>query len=177
MGRAKVSDHFLERLRAWGATHVFGYPGDGINGLPAAWSRAGDEPRFLQARHEEMAAFEAVGYAKFSGHVGLCGATYGPGAIHLCTGLRRTRTRWSPPASTSAAGHPCPTHAPSNALPKCGGRLALRAGQRRADGGNRADGSEANRAVTDASPVNTSRSPTWPPRSKEPPANRCATGP
>lgn len=66
---------------------VFGYPGDGINGLLAAWGRAGDEPRFVQSRHEEMSAFQAVGYAKFSGRLGVCVATSGPGAIHLLNGL------------------------------------------------------------------------------------------
>ncbi|MFF4211697.1 thiamine pyrophosphate-requiring protein [Streptomyces sp. NPDC001796] len=83
----KVADHVLARLREWGVEQVFGYPGDGINGLLAAWGRAEDRPRFLQARHEEMAAFEAVGYAKFSGRLGVCAATSGPGAIHLLNGL------------------------------------------------------------------------------------------
>ncbi|SHE94937.1 thiamine pyrophosphate-requiring protein [Streptoalloteichus hindustanus] len=83
----KVGDYLLRRLREWGVEHVFGYPGDGINGLVAAWARAKDRPRFVQARHEELAAFEAVGYAKFSGHVGVCVATSGPGAIHLLNGL------------------------------------------------------------------------------------------
>jgi pyruvate dehydrogenase (quinone) len=83
----KVSDYLLERLRAWGVDKVFAYPGDGINGLLAAWGRAGDQPMFVQARHEEMAAFEAVGYAKFTGRVGVCAATSGPGAIHLLNGL------------------------------------------------------------------------------------------
>ncbi|MEH0416941.1 thiamine pyrophosphate-requiring protein [Streptomyces sp. B21-083] len=83
----KVSDHILERLRAWEVEHVFAYPGDGINGLLAAWGRADNKPQFIQARHEEMAAFEAVGYAKFSGKVGVCAATSGPGAIHLLNGL------------------------------------------------------------------------------------------
>src|SRR4051794_37083844 len=83
----KVSDHILQRLREWGVDHVFGYPGDGINGLLAAWGRAENEPRFIQARHEEMAAFQAVGYAKFSGRLGVCTATSGPGAIHLLNGL------------------------------------------------------------------------------------------
>ncbi|MFM9372599.1 thiamine pyrophosphate-requiring protein [Streptomyces sp. Da 82-17] len=87
MGSEKVSDHVLRRLDAWGVTHVFAYPGDGINGLLAAWGRAGDRPRFVQSRHEEMSAFEAVGYAKFSGEVGVCAATSGPGAIHLLNGL------------------------------------------------------------------------------------------
>ncbi|MEU2553727.1 thiamine pyrophosphate-requiring protein [Streptomyces sp. NPDC013313] len=84
---SKVSDHILERLRAWGVEQVFGYPGDGINGLLAAWGRADDQPRFIQSRHEEMSAFEAVGYAKFSGRIGVCAATSGPGAIHLLNGL------------------------------------------------------------------------------------------
>ncbi|MCH5670465.1 thiamine pyrophosphate-requiring protein [Streptomyces gilvus] len=83
----KVSDHILQRLREWGVDHVFGYPGDGINGLLAAWGRAENKPRFVQARHEEMSAFEAVGYAKFSGRLGVCAATSGPGAIHLLNGL------------------------------------------------------------------------------------------
>jgi pyruvate dehydrogenase (quinone) len=82
-----VADVLLERLREWGVDHVFGYAGDGINGLLAAWERAEDQPRFVQARHEEMAAFEAVGYAKFTGRVGVCTATSGPGAIHLLNGL------------------------------------------------------------------------------------------
>ncbi|AEV71488.1 thiamine pyrophosphate-dependent enzyme, possible carboligase or decarboxylase [Mycolicibacterium rhodesiae NBB3] len=82
-----VGDVLLARLRDWDVAQVFGYPGDGINGLLAAWQRAGDKPQFVQARHEEMAAFEAVGYAKFSGHVGVCVATSGPGAVHLLNGL------------------------------------------------------------------------------------------
>ena len=82
-----VGDVLLDRLREWGVRQVFGYPGDGINGLLAAWERAGNDPQFVQARHEEMAAFEAVGFAKFSGRVGVCVATSGPGAIHLLNGL------------------------------------------------------------------------------------------
>ncbi|MER0449777.1 thiamine pyrophosphate-requiring protein [Streptomyces sp. Edi4] len=83
----KVSDYVLKRLSEWDVEHVFAYPGDGINGLLAAWGRAENKPQFIQARHEEMAAFEAVGYAKFSGKVGVCAATSGPGAIHLLNGL------------------------------------------------------------------------------------------
>jgi pyruvate dehydrogenase (quinone) len=82
-----VADYVLARLRDWGVEQVFAYPGDGINGLVAAFGRAEDDPRFVQARHEEMAAFSAVGYAKFSGRVGVCMATSGPGAIHLLNGL------------------------------------------------------------------------------------------
>jgi pyruvate dehydrogenase (quinone) len=87
MAKPNVGDYLLERLRAWDVTKVFAYPGDGINGILAAWGRAGNEPTFVQARHEEMAAFEAVGYAKFTGKVGVCMATSGPGAIHLLNGL------------------------------------------------------------------------------------------
>jgi pyruvate dehydrogenase (quinone) len=84
---ATVGDYLLERLREWGVTTAFGYPGDGINGTLAAWGRAANRPRFVQARHEEMAAFEAVGYAKFTGRLGVCVATSGPGAVHLLNGL------------------------------------------------------------------------------------------
>jgi pyruvate dehydrogenase (quinone) len=65
-----VADYLLERLRAWDVRHVFAYAGDGINGILAAWGRAENKPQFIQARHEEMAAFEAVGYAKFTGRAG-----------------------------------------------------------------------------------------------------------
>ena len=82
-----VADVLLRRLREWGVRQVFAYPGDGINGLLAAWGRADNDPQFVQARHEEMSAFEAVGYAKFSGEVAVCAATSGPGAIHLLNGL------------------------------------------------------------------------------------------
>lgn len=82
-----VADYVLERLRHWGVDVVFGYAGDGINGLLAAWGRAEDKPKFVQSRHEEMSAFEAVGYAKFSDRVAVCVATSGPGAIHLLNGL------------------------------------------------------------------------------------------
>lgn len=82
-----VGDHLLQRLREWGVEQVFGYPGDGINGILASFGKADNQPRFIQTRHEEMAAMAAVGYAKFSGRVGVCLATSGPGAIHLLNGL------------------------------------------------------------------------------------------
>ena len=82
-----VADQLLARLREWGVEQVFGYPGDGINGILGAFSRAGDRPRFIQSRHEEMSAFQAVGYAKFGDRPGVCMATSGPGAIHLLNGL------------------------------------------------------------------------------------------
>ncbi|MGE2724762.1 thiamine pyrophosphate-requiring protein [Mycolicibacterium pulveris] len=87
MSSQNVADFLLERLRAWNVEHVFGYPGDGINGILAAFGRADNNPRFIQSRHEEMSAFEAVGYAKFGNRVGVCMATSGPGAIHLLNGL------------------------------------------------------------------------------------------
>jgi pyruvate dehydrogenase (quinone) len=81
------ADFLLERLRDWGVGRIYGYPGDGINGIMGALNRAGNRPEFVQARHEEMAAFMACGHAKFSGEIGVCLATSGPGAIHLLNGL------------------------------------------------------------------------------------------
>lgn len=82
-----VSDYLLERLHAWGVRRIYGYPGDGINGLIGAFDRMGERMRFIQARHEELAAFMACAHAKFTGEVGVCLATSGPGAIHLLNGL------------------------------------------------------------------------------------------
>lgn len=82
-----VSDFLLQRLSQWGVRYVYGYPGDGINGIMGAFNRNDHGLRFIQARHEEMAAFMACGHAKFSGEVGVCLATSGPGAIHLLNGL------------------------------------------------------------------------------------------
>ncbi|MGZ4217797.1 MAG: thiamine pyrophosphate-requiring protein [Solirubrobacteraceae bacterium] len=82
-----VADFMLERLSSWGVRRIYGYPGDGINGLLGALNRAGERFEFVQARHEEMAAFMACGHAKFSGEVGVCMATSGPGAVHLLNGL------------------------------------------------------------------------------------------
>lgn len=82
-----VSDFILQRLSAWGITRVFGYPGDGINGLIGAFGRTQEDLEFIQARHEETAAFMACAHAKFTGQVGVCLATSGPGAIHLLNGL------------------------------------------------------------------------------------------
>src|SRR5437867_2281657 len=82
-----VADYVLERLTQWGIHRIYGYPGDGINGFLGALDRAGSDPDFIQVRHEEMAAFMACGHAKFTGEVGVCLATSGPGAIHLLNGL------------------------------------------------------------------------------------------
>jgi pyruvate dehydrogenase (quinone) len=86
-----VSDFFWDRLSQWGVKTIFGFPGDGINGLLGALNRAGDRFEFVQVRHEEMAAFMASAYAKFTGELGVCMATSGPGASHLLTGLYDAR--------------------------------------------------------------------------------------
>jgi pyruvate dehydrogenase (quinone) len=86
-----VGDFVVERLHAWGVRRIFGYPGDGINGVFGALNRANGKIAFIQARHEEMAAFMASAYAKFTGELGVCIATSGPGASHLITGLYDAR--------------------------------------------------------------------------------------
>ncbi|HEX7070911.1 MAG TPA: thiamine pyrophosphate-binding protein, partial [Rhodothermales bacterium] len=82
-----VGDFVVKRLHEWGIRRIYGYPGDGINGIFGALNRHKDLVRFIQARHEEMAAFMACAHAKFTGEVGVCIATSGPGAIHLLNGL------------------------------------------------------------------------------------------
>jgi pyruvate dehydrogenase (quinone) len=84
---ATTSDYLVQRLYEWGVSRVYGYPGDGINGVMGALNRAGEKVEFVQARHEEEAAFMACAHAKFTGQVGVCIATSGPGAIHLLNGL------------------------------------------------------------------------------------------
>ena len=85
-----VGDFLVERLSQWGVTRIFGYPGDGINGVFGAMRRSG-KIEFIQCRHEEMAAFMASAHAKFTGELGVCIATSGPGASHLLTGLYDAR--------------------------------------------------------------------------------------
>jgi pyruvate dehydrogenase (quinone) len=87
MAKNTVGDFLLERLEQWGVRRIYGYPGDGINGIMGAFGRAEGELQFVQARHEELAAFMACAHAKFTGEVGVCLATSGPGAIHLLNGL------------------------------------------------------------------------------------------
>ncbi|MCB1948464.1 MAG: thiamine pyrophosphate-requiring protein [Burkholderiales bacterium] len=82
-----VSDFLLQRLSDWGITRIYGFPGDGINGIYGALNRALDRFDYVQARHEEMAAFMACAHAKFTGEIGVCIATSGPGAVHLLNGL------------------------------------------------------------------------------------------
>ena len=85
-----TSDWFVQRLRAWGVTRIYGYSGDGINGVLGALQRMDEDGQridFVQVRHEEMAAFMATGHAKFTGELGVCLSTGGPGATHMLTGL------------------------------------------------------------------------------------------
>jgi len=91
-----VSDFFWQRVHQWGIRRVFGYPGDGINGLIGALDRNKDIIDFVQVRHEELAAFMACAHAKFTGEVGVCLATSGPGAIHLLNGLYDARLDHQP---------------------------------------------------------------------------------
>jgi pyruvate dehydrogenase (quinone) len=82
-----VAEFTIDRLHQWGITRIFGFPGDGINGFMSALRKAEDKVDFVQARHEELAAFMACAHAKFTDEVGVCMATSGPGAIHLLNGL------------------------------------------------------------------------------------------
>lgn len=107
-----VGDFLVERLYQWGVRRIYGYPGDGINGVFGALNRAEGKIRFIQARHEEMAAFMACAHAKFTGELGVCIATSGPGASHLITGLYDARMDHMPvlaisgqQARTALGGH------------------------------------------------------------------------
>jgi len=110
--QATVSDFLVARLYDWGVRRIFGYPGDGINGMFGALQRAGGKIEFVQVRHEEMAAFMASAHAKFTGELGVCMATSGPGATHLITGLYDARLDHMPvlaitgqQARTAVGGH------------------------------------------------------------------------
>jgi pyruvate dehydrogenase (quinone) len=109
---SNVSDFFWKRMSEWGVRRIYGYPGDGINGLMGGLDRAKDKFEFIQARHEELAAFMACAHAKFTGEVGVCLATSGPGAIHLLNGLYDARLDHQPvvaivgqQARTALGGH------------------------------------------------------------------------
>src|SRR2546428_10223583 len=91
-----TSDFLVKRLIDWGVHRVYGYPGDGINGVFGALNRVDGKIKFIQVRHEEMAAFMACAHAKFTGEVGVCMATSGPGAIHLLNGLYDARLDHQP---------------------------------------------------------------------------------
>src|SRR4051794_10897616 len=87
MASQTVGRYILERLAEWGVRRIYGYPGDGINGILGGFHEVGDRVRFVQTRHEELASFAACAHAKFTGEVGVCMATSGPGAVHLLNGL------------------------------------------------------------------------------------------
>ena len=91
-----TSDFLVQRLHAWGVRRIYGFPGDGINGVLGALDRHADKIAFIQTRHEEEAAFMATAHAKFTGEVGVCLATSGPGAIHLLNGLYDARKDSTP---------------------------------------------------------------------------------
>lgn len=103
MASQNVADYPPERSREWGArrSSVFALPSECINGILAAWGRADNNSVFIQSRHEEMSAFDAVGYAKFSGRIDACMATSGHGAVHLLNGLYDANSITSPPWPSS----------------------------------------------------------------------------
>jgi pyruvate dehydrogenase (quinone)/pyruvate oxidase len=96
MADQTASDVFADRLIDWGVEVIFGLPGDGINGFMDALRTRGDRLRYVHVRHEEVAAMAAVGYAKFTGKLGVCFATSGPGAVHLMNGLLDAKVEQAP---------------------------------------------------------------------------------
>src|SRR5919199_5935508 len=101
-----AADVLIETIMGWGVDTVFGIPGDGINGIMEALRKRQDRIRFIQVRHEEAAAFMACAYAKFTGRLGVCLATSGPGAIHLLNGLYDAKLDGAPVlALTGMAPH------------------------------------------------------------------------
>jgi pyruvate dehydrogenase (quinone) len=100
-----ASDILIERLTAWGVDTVFGLPGDGINGVFEALRKSKDKVRFIHVRHEEAAAFMACAYAKFTGRLGVCIATSGPGGIHLLNGLYDAKMDHAPVLAITGLQH------------------------------------------------------------------------
>ena len=99
-----VSAFVWKRLHEWGISRVYGYPGDGVGGLDVALEEAKEFMEYVQVRHEEMAAFMASGHAKFTGGVGVCYATSGPGATHLIAGLYDAKMDHVPVVAHSELG-------------------------------------------------------------------------
>src|SRR5947207_10506130 len=91
-----ASDFLIKRINEWGLKRIYGYPGDGINGILGALDRANGAVEYVQVRHEEMAAFMAGAHAKFTGEVGICLATSGPGAIPLLKGFYEAKMEQPP---------------------------------------------------------------------------------
>jgi pyruvate dehydrogenase (quinone) len=107
---AQTAAHILvEVVQDWGVDTVFGLPGDGINGIMEALRKRRDAIRFVQVRHEEAAAFMACGYAKFTGRLGVCLATSGPGGLHLLNGLYDAKLDGQPVLATKAISRRPPT--------------------------------------------------------------------
>src|SRR5215469_12729899 len=100
-----ASDVLVERLIAWGVDTIFGLPGDGINGVFEALRKQKDRLRFIHVRHEEAAAFMACAYAKFTGRLGVCIATSGPGGIHLLNGLYDAKMDRAPVLAITGMQH------------------------------------------------------------------------
>ena len=98
-----TADLLVERLIEWGIDTIFGFPGDGVNGIFEALRANQEKIRFIQVRHEEAAAFAACGYAKYTGRLGVCLATSGPGGIHLLNGLYDAKCDGQP--VLAIAGH------------------------------------------------------------------------
>ena len=119
-----VGDYLLDRLATWGVNRIYGYPGDGINGLMGAFGRSsnGKRPEFIQARHEEMAAFMACAHAKFTGEVGVCLATSGPGRD---PSAQRPLRRQARPSAGGRDRRPAGARRAGRQLP-AGGRPARR---------------------------------------------------
>ena len=110
-----VADHLVERLIEWGVDTIFGFPGDGVNGIFEALRTRQDKMRFIQVRHEEAAAFAACGYAKYTGRLGVCLATSGPGGIHLLNGLYDAKCDGQPVLAITGPYFPRPDRHPLSA--------------------------------------------------------------
>src|SRR5437867_7136856 len=100
-----AADILVENIIDWGVDTVFGLPGDGINGIMEALRTRQDKVRFIQVRHEEAAAFMACAYAKYTGKLGCCLATSGPGGIHLLNGLYDAKMDQSPVLAITGMQH------------------------------------------------------------------------
>src|SRR3954467_13353446 len=100
-----TGDVIVEKLLEWGVDTAFGIPGDGINGIFEALRKNKEKIRFIQVRHEEAAAFAACGYAKFTGRLGVCLATSGPGGIHLLNGIYDAKLDGQPVLAITGLQH------------------------------------------------------------------------
>src|SRR5437667_6033519 len=101
-----AAEVLIDRLIDWGVDVIFGLPGDGINGIMEALRTRHDCMRFIQVRHEEAAAFMACGYAKYTGKLGVCLATSGPGGIHLLNGLYDAKLDGQPVLAITGMAYP-----------------------------------------------------------------------